>query len=253
VELPVNHNRATSIITIQSGSSINFASTFTATGLSFNGYTRLNGTRLWLTDGAQSEASRAWCTTAVNVQTFTTDFRFQLTNPNADGMTFTIQNAGTTALGPSAVKFDLFQNSHEGNNSTGLYTNGVSPTSPAVMLGGVNLHSGDIFRVHITYDGTTLTMTVTDTVTNATLVETRLSSASLPVPVGRPPHRKSSRGPMVRDHAVRKQAWLDSSTRLSHPAAYARVTNQFDLSSCIRYSYEAGWSSLVARRAHNAS
>src|SRR5262249_39814835 len=33
---------------------------------------------------------------------------------------------------------------------------------------GVNLHSGDILQVHITYDGTTLTMTITDTVTNAT-------------------------------------------------------------------------------------
>ena len=68
-----------------------------------------------------------------------------------------------------AVKFDLFQNSHEGNNSTGLYANGASPTSPAITLGGgVNLHSGDIFQVHMTYDGTTLTMTITDTVTSAT-------------------------------------------------------------------------------------
>jgi len=181
---------ATSTITIQSGAKINFASGFTGTGLAFHGRTTLNGTRLRLTDGGQSEASSAWFTTPVNVQSFTTDFSFQLTNPNADGMTFTLQNAGTTALGPSggglgygaglpggtpgiptsvAVKFDLFQNSHEGNNSTGLYTNGASPTSPAITLGGgVNLHSGDIFQVHITYNGTTLAMTITDTVTNAT-------------------------------------------------------------------------------------
>jgi Chitobiase/beta-hexosaminidase C-terminal domain/Legume lectin domain/Fn3 associated len=184
-------NTATSVITIQSGATtINYASGFTAAGLAFNGRTTLNGTRLRLTDGGQSEASSAWFTMLVNVQTFTTDFSFQLTNPNADGITFTIQNAGTAALGPSggglgygaglpggtpgipvsvAVKFDLFQNSHEGNNSTGLYTNGASPTSPSTTLGGgVNLHSGDIFKVHITYDGTTLTMTITDTVTNAT-------------------------------------------------------------------------------------
>ena len=32
--------------------------------------------------------------------------------------------------------------------------------------------------------------------------------------------------------------------------AIAKVV-QFDLSSLIRYSHEAGWSSLVARRAHN--
>jgi hypothetical protein len=118
----------------------------------------------------------------VCIQTFTTDFTFQLTNPNAGGITFSIRNAGTAALGPSggglgygtglpggtpgiptsvAVEFDLFQNSHEGNNSTGLYTNGVSPTSLAVTLGGgVNLHSSDTFQVHMTYDGTTLTKAV---------------------------------------------------------------------------------------------
>jgi len=185
-------NTATSVITIQSGGSptINFASGFTATGLQFNGRTKLNGTRLQLTDGGQAEASSAWFTTPVNVQTFTNDFTFQFINPNSDGMTFTIQNAGTTALGLSggglgygagsptgtpgiptsvAVKFDLFQNVHEGTNSTGLYTNGASPTSPSVTLGnGVNLHSGDVLQVHMTYDGTTLTMTITDTVTNAT-------------------------------------------------------------------------------------
>jgi len=185
-------NTATSVITIQSGGSptINFASGFTATGLQFNGRTKLNGTRLQLTDGGQAEASSAWFTTPVNVQTFTNDFTFQFINPNSDGMTFTIQNAGTTALGLSggglgygagsptgtpgiptsvAVKFDLFQNVHEGTNSSGLYTNGASPTSPSVTLGnGVNLHSGDVLQVHMTYDGTTLTMTITDTVTNAT-------------------------------------------------------------------------------------
>ncbi len=185
-------NTATSVITIQSGgsTSINFASGFIAAGLQFNGRAKLNGARLELTDGGASEASSAWFTTPVNVQSFTTDFSLQLTNPNADGMTFAIQNAGTTALGSAggglgyasstcgstsgiltsvAVKFDLFQNCQEGNNSTGLYTNGASPTVPAITLGGgVNLHSGDIFQVHMTYDGTKLTMTITDTVTNAT-------------------------------------------------------------------------------------
>jgi hypothetical protein len=33
---------------------------------------------------------------------------------------------------------------------------------------GINLHSGDVMAVHIVYDGTTLTMTITDTVTAAT-------------------------------------------------------------------------------------
>src|SRR6266576_3697822 len=185
-------NTATSIITIQSGGSpnVNFASGFSSTGLQFNGRAKLNGTRLQLTDGGQGEASSAWFPTPVNVQSFTNDFTFQFINASSDGMTFTIQNAGVTALGPSggglgygaglpggtpgiptsvAVKFDLFQNSHEGTNSTGIYTNGASPTSPSVTLGGgVNLRSGNVLQVHMTYDGTTLTMTITDTVTNAT-------------------------------------------------------------------------------------
>jgi hypothetical protein len=68
------------------------------------------------------------------------------------------------------VKFDLYSNNGEGPDSTGLYLNGASPTTPAVDMtsSGVNLHSGDPFHVHITYDGTTLVMTITDTATNAT-------------------------------------------------------------------------------------
>ena len=62
-----------------------------------------------------------------------------------------------------AVKFDLYSNQGEGTNSTGLYTNGASPTIPATTLGGgVNLHSGDVLNVQMTYNGTTLTMTITD-------------------------------------------------------------------------------------------
>ena len=186
---------AQSVITISSGggtgtAAINFGSGFTAAGLQFNGHTKLNGTRLQLTDTtALNESASAFWTTPVNVQSFTNDFTFQLTSPTADGFTFTIQNTGITALGPGggglgfgpdtpgatagigksvAVKFDLYSNAGEGINSTGLYTNGVSPTTPATALGGnVNLHSGDILKAHITYDGTTLTLTITDTVNTA--------------------------------------------------------------------------------------
>jgi len=173
----------------QGTTSIDFGNGFTSTGMAFNGSAALSGTHLRLTSGLQSQAGSGWFTTPVNVQSFTTDFTFQQINPNADGMTFAIQNSSTAAIGacggglgygsdpcstqsgiPSsaAVKFDLFQNHLEGNNSTGLYTNGAPPTTPATTLGnGVNLHSGDVMKVHITYDGTTLTMTITDTVTNA--------------------------------------------------------------------------------------
>jgi hypothetical protein len=164
--------------------SVDYAPGFSSTGLALNGFAKLDGTRLRLTDGGDTEAGSGFYTTPLNVQSFTTDFSFQLTNPNADGMAFVIQNAGTTALGPTggglgyggtggihssvAVKFDLYNNAGEGDNSTGLYQNGTSPTIPATTLGGnVNLHSGDVFNVQITYDGTTLSMTITDANTPA--------------------------------------------------------------------------------------
>src|SRR5271166_5518634 len=59
----------------------------------------------------------------------------------------------------------------EGVDSTGIYIDGASPTIPAadVTSSGVNLHTTDVFNVQISYDGTNLTMTITDTMTNATL------------------------------------------------------------------------------------
>ncbi len=182
---------ATAIYTILTagGGSLNYGNGFTVpTGLVLNGYGAINGSRLRLTDGGTGESASAWYTTPVNIQAFTQDFAFQLTNPNGDGFTFAIQNAGTTAIGPGgaglaygagspngnpgipmsvAIKFDLYNNYGEGVDSTGLYTEGASPTIPAIdMTGsGVDLHSGDIFNVHMTYDGSTLTMAITDTVT----------------------------------------------------------------------------------------
>jgi hypothetical protein len=185
--------------TITSGTSINYGAGFSASGLTLNGKSTINGTRLRLADGGGTEAASAFFTTPINVSNFTTDFSLQLTNPNADGMTFTIQGTGPTALGPTggglgygpdtpggppgigksvAVKFDLYNNAGEGTDSTGMYTNGVSPTTPALDMtsSGVNLHSGDVFNVHMTYDGTTLKMTITDAVT-----QTQNFSASWPI------------------------------------------------------------------------
>ena len=186
---PTNDSTPTPALSASApGSIINYGSGFTAAGMQLNGRSSLNGTRLRLTDTATTnEAGSAFFTTPVNVQSFTSDFSFQLTSANADGMAFVIQNNGATALGPVggglgygpdsagapanaglnrsvAIKFDLYSNSGEGGDSTGLYSDGASPTTPALGLtgSGVNLHSGDIFNVHLSYDGTTLTMTITD-------------------------------------------------------------------------------------------
>ena len=137
------------------------------------------------------EAGSAWFSSPLNIQQFNTNFAFQITpgtNPTADGFTFAIQGNSTTAIGPMggglgygpdnlntvvsssgplrnsvAIKFDLYNNAGEGVNSTGLYTNGASPTTPFVDLtgSGIDLHSGHSCNVQISYDGTNLTMTRT--------------------------------------------------------------------------------------------
>jgi hypothetical protein len=171
---------------------IDFHQGFTQTTLKLNGTASLNGAALQLTSGGTFQAGSAFYSTPVNVQAFATDFAFQLTDPAADGFTFAIQNSGPTALGlpddalgyagiakSIAVKFDLYNNAGEGPDSTGLYLNGVTPTVPAINLSstGINFHSGDIILAQITYDGASLRLTLTDTVTLAT------SSHSFPVDI----------------------------------------------------------------------
>ena len=165
---------------------INFGTGFAASsGLVIpNGSTQLNDSRLQLTDGLTGQAGSAWYKTPVNIQTFTNDFTFQLSNPVANGITFTIQNApqNVNALGYNgsglgyysisnsvAVKFDFYTPVGSGTDSTGLYVNGATPTTPAIDLSatGINLLSDDEMAAHMVYNGTTLTMTITDMVTGA--------------------------------------------------------------------------------------
>ncbi len=176
-----------------------FSTGFTSTGLTLNNGAALNGTRLRLTDTTTGSESRsAFYSTPVNIQAFTTDFSFQLTNPNADGFTFTIQNNNATQVGQSggglgyaginnslAIKFDLYSNNGEGTDSTGFYINGANPYTPAIDLtsSGVDLHSGDIFNVHVSYDGSTLTLTITDA-TNSAKTYTTTYAVNIPGTVG---------------------------------------------------------------------
>jgi len=179
------------------GNTVQLATGFTAGAMVMNGNAQLNGSTLELTDGGQFEASSAWFATRVNVQNFVTDFTFQVlpSGITADGFTFVLQANSTAALGVSggplgygldtttgtggipnsvAVKFDLYSNFGEGTDSTGLYINGASPTIPFIdMTGsGIDLHSGDVFDVHMIYGGGSLAMTITDTVSNAVFTHT---------------------------------------------------------------------------------
>jgi hypothetical protein len=194
---------ATAAYTIGSGGGggVGFGSGFTAGSMVLNGNAAITGTALSLTTTNPTfQKASAWFPTALNVQKFTTDFTFQLSagSPTADGFTFAIQGNSTAAIGGTGgalgygtigtsvgVKFDLYSNSGEGPDSTGLYLNGASPTTSAVDMtsSGVDLHSGHVFSVHIVYDGTNLTMTITDT-TNTALTFTQAWPVNIPGTVG---------------------------------------------------------------------
>ena len=111
------------------------------------------------------------------MQSFVSTFTFQLTNANADGFTFAIQNNNATELGNQggglgyagipnsvAVGFQLYSSGSE-VNLVGLWTNGTSPDSaPGTDMSGasINLHSGHTFKVTVSYNGTTLSVDIRD-------------------------------------------------------------------------------------------
>jgi fibronectin type 3 domain-containing protein len=178
-------NAANAATTSQTGV-LDFSSGFAGSSgvLAYNGSATINGTSAELTDGGAGEAGSVFSTNAVDVTRFSNQFTFRLDNASADGFTFTIQGNGPSTLGTSggglgyssilnsvAIKFDLYNNAGEGFNSTGEYTDGASPTVPAIDVSstGINLHDGDVFQVVMSYDSTTLNVTITDTNTNATV------------------------------------------------------------------------------------
>jgi hypothetical protein len=194
---------------------INFPSGFSGASnlVSTVGAAVINGSNIQLTSSSQAMAAgAAWYVAPVNVGSFTTNFTLHLLSPNANGMTFTIQNFPPTSLnasgaipstrsnlwvsgGPTtmansqaglgysggtgsfasqitgllssvAVKFDLYSGT---GNDTGLYTNGADVSQNGVSMNGsgVSLHSGNPLAVAMNYNGTTLSMTITDTVSQA--------------------------------------------------------------------------------------
>jgi fibronectin type 3 domain-containing protein len=165
---------------------VNFPNGFPNTaGLTLNGSASLASPVVHLTTNTANQAGSMFSNVTANIQAFSSLFTFQITPGanTADGFTFTIQGNSATALGQAggalgyagignsiALKFDLYNNAGEGVDSTGLYTNGATPQNVGSMdltPSGVDLHSGDVMQVVLTYDGTTLTETIKDTKTNA--------------------------------------------------------------------------------------
>ncbi|MGB6689195.1 MAG: chitobiase/beta-hexosaminidase C-terminal domain-containing protein [Terracidiphilus sp.] len=187
-----NSNIGTAAYVIQEGgASINFGNGFASTkGLTFNGSAVANNdTRLQLTTGQPWQGGSVWWNAPINVQAFTTNFEFQLTVAQGNGFTFTIQNTGVHALGGDsaglgyqniqksvAVKFDFYNYEGEGDDSTGVYTDGEPPLLPTVNIApsGIQLDSGNAIDAKITYDGTTLTLTLYDGVIDKTFTMSKV-------------------------------------------------------------------------------
>jgi uncharacterized repeat protein (TIGR01451 family) len=182
------NNSVTDSDTISAAPTLNYPSGFTGdtSQFAFNGASaKIVGSALQLTSAGTNQVASIFSKTAVNVAGFSTQFAIQQlngTNPSGDGMTFVIQGGALTAIGLSggnlgfggmyakslAIKFDLYNNSGEGPSSTGLYTLGATPGSTnSINLtpSGIDLHSGHVMNVAMTYDGTTLTVTITDATT----------------------------------------------------------------------------------------
>lgn len=174
---------------------LNFSGTSYNTGdFTMNGSSSASNGNLQLTNSGGYEAGSSFTNKELNITSFTTSFAFQLkagTNPQADGITFCIQNSGVNALGGTggglgygqdtpgasgahidksiAIKFDTWNNAGEGTNSTGLYQNGASPTAPSVSLNGtgINLTSQDPFLVSMAYANNMLQVNIQDETTGA--------------------------------------------------------------------------------------
>jgi hypothetical protein len=205
-----NYSNTASATTTNQVAALDFGGGFagSTSKLTYNGTAAINGTKAELTNGGGNQAGSVFSTSPVDVTKFNTQFTFQLTagTNTADGFTFCIQATGPTALGPSggglgygpdntagapgigksvAIKFDLYNNQGEGVDSTGFYTNGAAPTnigSIDLTPTGVDLHSGDVFQVTMAYDGTTLSVTIKDTVTSKSA--TQAYTINIPGTVG---------------------------------------------------------------------
>jgi hypothetical protein len=153
----------------------NFASTAGLVGNGFGGKAITSGDALQLTDSQAHEARTIWFDKRVDVDSFTTSFSFNVSDnaSSADGFTFTLQSRNTEELGTDgyhfgytgiersvAVTFNFWNDGLFGSQS-GFVTDGHVPIT-ANDITPVDLHNGDVYDATITYNGTTLTMTVTD-------------------------------------------------------------------------------------------
>jgi hypothetical protein len=168
----------------------NFAST---TGLVTNGYgsaATTTSNTLQLTDGAGDEARSALYGTKVPVTNFTSHFTYQVAQgqpgvdgeAEADGIAFVIDGGSTSDLGGNgsqlgyeggtfgtssvAIEFNLYNGGAFGS-SLGFAQGGTATGNPQ-NTSPLDFHSGDVIDAAVTYNGTTLSVSLTDATTSQT-------------------------------------------------------------------------------------
>jgi hypothetical protein len=152
-----------------------FASTSGLVSNGFGGSAINVGDRLRLTDGGLLQRRSVWSQTRVPIDQFTTHFSFQsnASAVSADGLTFTVQNGPTSALGlegnnlgytgignSAGVAFNLY-NLHAFGSRFGFVQDGAFPVTDTDMS-PLDLHGGGIFDATVEYDGSTLSVAVMD-------------------------------------------------------------------------------------------
>jgi hypothetical protein len=187
---------------IDTANVINFPSGFSADNLITVGFAHLSGSAIRLTDTTQSTSGAAWFPVPVSITSFSTAFTLQW-GSSGQGMCFVIQNspppyaAESKAInwsgGPTVVAatgnalgygglnaLNLTSGASYGllnsvaiafdqwfvANSVGLYTNGATPIGSQILT-PLSFGSGHRINVELSYSGTTLSLSMTDTVTGA--------------------------------------------------------------------------------------
>jgi hypothetical protein len=210
---------ATGAYQINTSNVINFPGGFSTGNLVTAGFAYLSGSTIRVSDTTGGTSGAAWFPVPVNVAQFSTAFNLQW-GSNGQGMCFVIQNdppyatasrainwsGGPTVVGAAgnalgyagldsengvsgkggtsyglrnsvAIAFDQFFVP----NSVGIYTNGANPQGSQVAT-GLTFSSGHPFKVSLSYSGSTLSFTMTDTVTGATF--THNFTIDIPTTVG---------------------------------------------------------------------
>jgi PEP-CTERM motif len=146
---------------------------------------------------AGSEVRSIFADAPQNISQFTASFGFQATNVSGfnsgrPGAMLVLQNDSRqgSAVGNSSDNYGF---SGIGNSvgisldlvsdTTGLFTNG-NIGSGAASVSPVNLASGDLIDVQVTYSGSTLTESLFDTVTSASFTTTDFVLPGIPTTVG---------------------------------------------------------------------